>query len=171
MTVGLKWPRHLGQRSRTKGAPVTTWLGPQPAGTRTPHQTSQNRPQVQLTLTSSREHAPGPSPLPASLTHPHCFPAILIQRRWETPVAAFFLSNTSARTQAHTDRCTRMHTRDSGNAYVIRPQGLESVSDSGASDHLPGQVIPAKGSMESGNMNRNFFRNSESENRVAERYL
>lgn len=57
-------------------APVTIWLGHHPVGTRAPHQTSQNQPQVWLTLTSSREHAPGsspllPSPLPASHTDPH----------------------------------------------------------------------------------------------------
>lgn len=69
----------VAQAPRTKVAPVTIWLGRHPVGTR-------NRPQVWLNLTGAQSNSRIlPTPVfPASHTHPPCFPAVLIQRRWET---------------------------------------------------------------------------------------
>lgn len=44
---------------------------------------------------------------------------------------------------------------------MIRAKELPAGADSGASDHLPVQITLAKGSTESGNINRNFYRFSQ----------
>lgn len=152
------------------------WLGHHSVGTRTPSPP----PPAGLKLASgvAEPHCQQRAPLhlhpshPPSLTHTSSYlrtesrPSRYRRDRGRTPFV-FVACTPITRAQVH----TRVRMRENRNVHTIRAKGLPAGTDSGASVSSPGAGVPAQGSPEPGNINRNFYRNSESEGTGAEGYL